>query len=106
MSILFFSVFGFLWYCVDVLIYGGAVSQNIFFTVADVSGIVSHLKFTFPYHFYINVTLSRLIALFMLIFITYFCLGISDEDALLVTYLSCTICIFLRTKGKRDMCSG
>ena len=76
-----------------------------FFTMVNVSGIVNHLKFTFHYHFYINVTLSRLISLFMLIFFTYFCLGISDEDALLVTYLSCTICIFPRNTGKHDMCS-
>ena len=26
-----FSVFGFLWYCVDVLIYGGTVSPKTFF---------------------------------------------------------------------------
>ena len=44
--------------------------------------------------------------LFMLIFFTYFCLGISEEDALFVKYLSCTICIFLRNTGSYDMCSG
>ena len=75
MSILLFSVFGFLWYCVDVVIYGGAGSlKTFFFTMVDVSGIVSHLEFTFPYHFYINVTLFRLISLFMLIFF-YICLS-------------------------------
>ena len=52
MSILLFSVFGFLWYSVDVVIYGGAgKSQQHFFTMVDVSGIVSHLDFTFPDHF-------------------------------------------------------
>ena len=84
-----------------------SLSQNIFFSkMVYVSGIASHLKFTFPYHFYINMTLSRLISLFMLIFFTGFCLGISEEDALLVKYLSGTICIFLRNIGKHDMCSG
>ena len=103
----FFPVFGFLWYCIDVLIYWGyCLSQNMFFKMVYVSGIASHLKFTFPDHFYINVTLSRLISLFMLIFFYRFCLGISEEDALLVKYLSCTMCIFLRNTGKHDMCSG
>ena len=49
-----------------------------------VSGIVSHLKFTLPDHFSINVILSRVISLFMLIFLYRFCLGISEEDALLL----------------------
>ena len=71
-----------------------------------VSGIVSHLKFTFPDHFSINVILSRVISLFMLMFFTGFCLGISEEDALLVKYVSCTMCIFLRNTGKHDMCGG
>ena len=102
-----FSVFGFLWYSVDVVIYGGAGSlSTFFFTMVHVSGIVSHLEFTVPYHIYINVTLFRLISLFMLIVFTYFCLGISGEDALLVKYLLCTICIFLRKTEKHDMCSG
>ena len=70
-----FSVFGFLWYCVDVLIYGAAVSLKNFFTKVDVSGIVIYLEFTFPDHFYINVTLSRLISLFMLIFFYIFLSG-------------------------------
>ena len=65
----------------------------------------SYLKFTFTYHFYINVTLSRLISLFMLIFFIYCCLGISEEDGLLVKYLSCKMCIFLRNIGMHDMCS-
>ena len=84
-----------------------SLSQNIFFfKMVYVSGVASHLKFAFCYHFYINVTLYRFISLFMLIFFTGFCLGISEEDALLVKYLSCTICIFLRNTGKHDMCSG
>ena len=82
-----------------------SLSQNIFFRMVYVSGIVNHLKFTFPYHFYINVTLSRLISLFMFIFFTYFCLGISEEDTLLVKYLSCTVCICLRNTGKHGVCS-
>ena len=32
MSILLFSLFGFLWYCVDVVIYGGAGSLKTFFS--------------------------------------------------------------------------
>ena len=71
-----------------------------------VSGIVSHLKFTFPGNFPIYVILSRVISLFMLIFFTGFCLEISEEDALLVKYVSCTKCLFLRNTGKHDMCSG
>ena len=107
MSIPLFPVFAFLWYCVDVLIYGGTVSlPKHFCKMFYVSGIASHLKFTFPYHFCINVTFARLISLFMLIFFTGFCLGISEEDALLVNYLSCTMCIFLRNTGKHDMHSG
>ena len=47
-----------------------------------------------------------LISLFMLIFFIYFCLGISEEDVLLVKYLSCSICIFPRNTGQYDMCSG
>ena len=74
--------------------------------MVHVSGIVSHLKFTFPNHFPINVILSQVISLFMLIFCTDFCLGISAEDALLVQYVSCTMCIFVRNTGKHDMCSG
>ena len=37
-----------------------------------VSGIVTHLKFTFPDHFPIHVILSRVISLFMLIFVYRF----------------------------------
>ena len=40
--------------------------------MVDVSGIVGHLKFTFPYHFYINVTLSSLISLHVDIFVHIF----------------------------------
>ena len=50
-------------------------SQNIFFKMVYVSGIVSHLKFTFPDHFLINVILSRVISLFMLIFLSRFLSG-------------------------------
>ena len=34
-----------------------SLSPKIFFKMVNVSGIVSHLKFTFPDHFYINVKL-------------------------------------------------
>ena len=93
MSILLFSVFGFLWCCVDVLISGGTVS------------LLKHF-FHNGLCFNINVTLSHLISLFMLIFFIYFCLSICEKDGLLVKYLSCKICIFLRYIGKHDMCSG
>ena len=33
-------------------------------------------------------------------------MGIFQEDALLVQYISCTMCILLRNTGKHDMCSG
>ena len=46
------------------------------------------------------------ISLYVDIFFIGFCLGISEEDALLVKYLSCTMFIFLRNTGKHDMCSG
>ena len=65
-----------------------SLSQNIFFTMVYVSEVASHLKFRFSGHFYLTVTLSRLISLFMLVVFYIFCLGISDEDALLVKYLS------------------
>ena len=53
-----------------------SLSQNIFFpTMVYVSGIVSHLKFTFPYHFYINAALPRLISLLLLIFFYMFLSG-------------------------------
>ena len=46
MWILLFQFLAFLWYCVDVLIYGGTVSlpKYFFFKMVYVSGIVSHLK--------------------------------------------------------------
>ena len=53
-----------------------SLSQNIFFfKMVYVSGIVSHLKFTFSDHFLINVILSRVISLFMLIFLYRFLSG-------------------------------
>ena len=108
MYILLFSVFGFLLYCVDVLIYGGNVylPKHFFSRMVYFLWILSHLKFTFADNFSIHVTLFRLICLFKLIFFLYFCLGISEEDALLVEYLSCRMCIFLRNTGKHDRCSG
>ena len=104
MSILLFSVFGFLWYCVDVLIYGGTVSlpKHFFFQ----NGLC--FRGCKPSEIYISWSFfyKWVVSLFMLIFFTGFCLGISEEDALLVKYLSCTMCIFLRNIGKHDMCSG
>ena len=73
MSILLFQFLDFLLYYVDVLIYGGTVSlPNFFFKMVYVSWIACHLKFTFPDHFYINMTVSRLTSLFMLIFFYIF----------------------------------
>ena len=45
------------------------------------------------------------ISLYVDIFLQFLVWGISEEDALLVKYLSCTICIFLRNTGKHDMCN-
>ena len=43
-----------------------SLSQNFFFfKMVYVSGVASHLKFTFPDHFSINVILSRVISLFI-----------------------------------------
>ena len=52
MSILLFSVFGFLWYCVDVLIYGGTVSlpKHFFSESGDVNvSIFVYLSFDVAY---------------------------------------------------------
>ena len=69
-----FCVFGFLWYYVYVLIYGGTVSlpKYFFFRMVSVLWFVSHLKFTFADNFPIHVMLHRLICLFMLIFFLHF----------------------------------
>ena len=46
---------------------------------------VSYLKFTFGDNFAIHMMLCRVICLFMLIFFfLHFCLGISEEDDLLL----------------------
>ena len=79
---------------------------QIFFNLGYVSWIASHLKITFHYFFYINMTLSRLESLCMLIFFfIYICLKICEEYVLLVKYLPCTMCIFLRNTGKHNMCN-
>ena len=49
-----------------------SVSQNIFFKMLYVSGIVTYVKFIFPDHFPIHVILSRVISLFILIFLYRF----------------------------------
>ena len=100
MSILLFQF----WHFVVMCLWGYCLLKNIFFSKWFMfEALWNHLKFTFWCHFYINVTCCRLISLFMLIFFTYFCLGISEEDAVCVKYLLCMICIFLRNTGKYDM---
>ena len=101
-----FWLFVVLCWCSDSWGHSLSPKTFFFFKMVYVWGIASHLKFTFHCHFYINVTFCRLTSLFKLIFFIYFCLGISEEDTLLVKYLSCTICIFLRNTGKYDICSG
>ena len=55
-----------------------SISPQIFFNIVNVSGIEIHLKFTYPYHFYLNVTLlDGYISLHIDLFVTYFCLVIS-----------------------------
>ena len=47
------------------------------------------------------------ISLFILIFfVTYFCVEISGEDALLVKYIAYKFCIFLMHTGKHYMCNA
>ena len=66
-----------------------SVSQNIFFfKMVHVSGIVTHVKFAFPDHFPIYVILSRVISLFMLIFLYRFLSGNFCRGC-----FTCTICI-------------
>ena len=108
MWILLFSVFGFLWYCVDVLIDGGTVSLpkhfiSKWFMFQGLWPIWNlHFLIIFWYMWYfVGLYLSL-----CWYFCTGFCVGISEEDALLVQYVSCTMCIFLRNTGKHDMCSG
>ena len=80
---------------------------QLFFNIVSISGIEIHLKFTYPYHCYLHVKLlDGYISLHIDIFVTYFCLIISEEDALLVKYLSCKFCIFLRSTGKHYVCSA
>ena len=62
-----------------------SLSLSNFFQHSKVSGIEIHLKFTYPYHFYLNVTLLDVyISLHIDLFVTYFCLVISEEDTLVV----------------------
>ena len=46
-----------------------------FFKMVYVSGIVTNVKFIFPDHFLVHVILSRVISLFMLIFLYRFLFG-------------------------------
>ena len=78
-----------------------------FFNMVTISGIDIHLKFTYPYHCYLHVKhLDGCASLHINVFFTYFCLVISEGDALLVTYISCKFYIFLRSTAKHYMCSA
>ena len=69
-------------WCFDL--WGYCLSQNIFSEWFMFYGLWGIWNLHFLIIFSINVTLSRFICLFMLIFFLYFCLGLSDDDALLV----------------------
>ena len=108
MWILLFSVFGFLWYCVNVLIYGSSVClpKHFFSKCFMFQGLWPmwnlHFLIIFQYMWYFRGLYLSLCWYFC----KDFCLGISAEDVLLVQYVSCTMCIFLRNTGKHDMCIG
>ena len=79
----------------------------IFFNIVIVSGIDIHLKVTYLYHCYLHMKLlDGCISLCINVFVTHFCLVISEGDSLLVTYISYKVCIFLRSTGKHYMCSA
>ena len=61
---------------------------SFFFKMVYVSGIVTYVKFTFPDHFLVHVILSRVISLFMLIFLYMFLSGNFCGGC-----FTCTICI-------------
>ena len=104
----FFSFCFFLWYCVDVLIYGGSVSPKTFFFSKwfMFQGLWPMWNFDFLIIFWYMWYFLGLYLSLCWYFCTGFCLGISAEDVLLVQYVSCTMCIFLRNTGKHDMCIG
>ena len=78
-----------------------------FFHIVNIFRIEIHLKFTYPYHCYLYVKLlDGYISLHIDVFVTYFCLVISEGDALLVTYISCKLCVFLSSTGKHYMYSA
>ena len=78
-----------------------------FFNIVNASGIDIHLKFTYPYHFYLNETLlDGYLSLHIDLSVTYFCLVIFEEDASVVKYMSCKLCIFLSSTGKHYACSA
>ena len=53
-----------------------SLSPLFFFNIVNVSGTEIHLKFTYPYHFYLNVKLlDGCISLHIDIFVTYFLSG-------------------------------
>ena len=54
----------------------------IFFNIVNISGIETHLKFTFSYHFYINVKiLVCYLSLHIDIFLHILCLGFSVQKS-------------------------
>ena len=83
-----------------------SLPKHFFFRMVSVLWLVSHLKFTFADNFAVHVMLYRFICVSMLIFFLHFCLGISEEEDLLVKYLLCRMCLFVWDIRKHDMCSG
>ena len=85
---MWFLLFSFWVFCGIVLMFWFmgvlSLSQNIFFfKMVYVSGIVSHLKFTFPDHFLIHVILSWVISVLS----WYFCTGFVWEFLWRMFYL-------------------
>ena len=105
--------FEFLAFCCGIVLMfwnmGGTVclAKFVFLKMVYVWWIARHLKFTFPDHFDINMTLSWLKSLFMLIFFYIFLF-----ENLWGGCFTCKIptmynvLSFFRNTGKHDMCSG
>ena len=78
-----------------------------FFHIVNGSVIDICLQFTYPYHCYLHVKLfDGFISLHIDVFCYIFLSGNFWGNALLVTYISCKFCIFLRSTGKHCMCSA
>ena len=74
-------------WCFDL--WGYSLSpKTCFFKIVYVSGIVTIVKFTYPDHFLVHVILSRVISLFMLVFLYRFLSGKFCRGC-----FTCTICI-------------